>query len=64
MKRLPKGYRRGHDGSIACKHRDMFCCKECAAKHVEMVDVMGQHYWIPDEGERASMLAMLAKRTA
>ena len=54
-KRLPRGFRRGHDDTIACPHRDMSCCTECANKHAELVDVYGVHYWIPNEAERAKL---------
>jgi len=53
--RLPRGFRRGHDDSLACPHRDVSCCDACAAKHVEIVDVVGAHFWIPDPAERAKL---------
>ncbi len=56
--RLPRGFRYGHDDSIACPHRDMSCCATCAAAHVEIVDVYSRHYWIPDPAERAGLAAM------
>lgn len=59
-KRLPRGFRRGHDDSLACKHRDLTCCHDCAAAHPEIVDVVGMHYWVPDEDERAELLAILS----
>ena len=64
MKRLPRGFRRGHDDSIACRHRDLSVCPSCAAAHVELVDVAGAHFWVPDVVERAELLAEVAKLDA
>jgi hypothetical protein len=58
MKRLPKGFRRGHTDNIACPHRDVTCCAECAAKYPELVDIYGRHFWIPDPVERADIIEM------
>lgn len=59
MKRLPKGFTEGHQGDLACPHRDVSCCDECA-KRPEIVEVSGVHYWIPDPAERAQLAADLA----
>jgi len=67
MKRLPRSYRRGHDGSLACKHRDLSCCPTCAAAHPEIVNVMGACFWVPDPSERAALMREIAaapERTA
>ena len=58
MKRLPRGFRRGHTDNLACPHRDVTCCDECAAKHLEIVEVYGQHFWVPDQGERVELQAL------
>jgi len=58
-KRLPKGFRRGHDDSLACPHREVTCCPECAGSNPEIIEVFGRHYWISDEKEHAETLAML-----
>lgn len=55
-KRLPRGFRRGHDDSLACPHRDISCCDACAKAHEEIVDVYGNHYWIPDPIERSALV--------
>lgn len=52
--RLPKGFREGHTGSLACPHRDISCCPECA-KHPGVVEVYGQHFWVPDKAERRAL---------
>jgi hypothetical protein len=57
VKRLARGFRRGHDDSLACKHRDVSCCPECAKAHEEIVNVCGQHYWVPDAAERKALIA-------
>jgi len=56
-KRLPRGFRKGHDGSLACPHRDISCCGECAKAHEEIVDVVGCHFWVPNPADRAQLLA-------
>lgn len=61
MKRLPRGFRRGHQGDLACPHRDVSCCSACAKAHPEIVDVYGQHFWVPDQQERADLLTSLTK---
>ncbi len=56
MKRLPRPLRRGTQGEIACCHRDLSVCPACAAKYApELVDVGGQHFWIPDAAEREAL---------
>jgi hypothetical protein len=53
-KPLPNGLRLGHDESVACKHRDLSVCPVCAAAFApDLVDVYGQHFWVPDPAERA-----------
>lgn len=52
MKRMPRSFRKGHDDSLACQHRDVSCCPQCAAKYEEIVDVYGKHFWIADPEER------------
>jgi len=51
-KRLPRGFRKGHGGDLACPHRDVSCCEACAQKHEEIVEVYGQHFWVTDPAER------------
>lgn len=50
---LPKGFREGHDGTLACPHRDCSTCPECVARHPQIVDGLGVHYWIADPSERS-----------
>ncbi len=52
MTPLPHGFREGHQGDLACPHRDISCCPRCADHHPEIVDCLGVHYWIPDPVER------------
>jgi hypothetical protein len=52
----PKGWREGHDGSLACPHRDCSVCPKCDAAHVECVDVVGAHFWLADPADRAEFL--------
>lgn len=61
MGRLPQGYRRGHDDSIACPHRDLSVCPGCAILHPELVEVYGNHYWIADPKERETLKAEMVK---
>lgn len=60
--RLPKGFRRGHDGSLACPHRDCSTCEDCAGTYSEIVDVVGAHFWIADPEERAVLRAEISVR--
>ena len=53
--RTPRNFRAGHDGSLACPHRDVTCCPSCASKHVEIVEVYGHHFWV--DVERSELLA-------
>lgn len=55
MSALPRGFREGHGGDLACPHRDISCCAACAAAHPEIVEVYSQHFWVSDPGERASL---------
>lgn len=55
-KRLPRGFRRDHDDSVICPHRDLSCCDECASKHEEIIEVVGRHYWVADKKERDELL--------
>lgn len=59
-RRRPASLRLGHDGSLACRHRDISCCTECAAAHPEVVEVYGVHYWVSDPVERAALVAEVA----
>lgn len=55
--RLPKGFRRGHQENIACPHRDITCCDDCAAKHSDnIVESYGQHFWF-SPAEKAQLAA-------
>lgn len=53
IRRPPKGWRTGHDGDLACPHRDVSVCADCARLHVEVIEIYGQHFWIASEAERA-----------
>lgn len=57
----PRNFRYGHDGSLACSHRDVTCCPACASKHPEIIDVHGRHFWIADPAHRSAMLAEMKK---
>lgn len=56
----------GSDESLACVHRDLSVCDACAVMASAasggeaLVFATGRHYWIPDAGERAELLAMVA----
>jgi len=55
MARKPKGFRTGHDDSLACPHRDVSVCRKCATQYAEIVEVYGRHYWIADVAERRAL---------
>ncbi len=56
----PAGYRLDPDGAVACPHRDCSCCPECEAAHVEILDLLGRHFWISDPRERAELREALS----
>jgi hypothetical protein len=58
----PPGFREGHCYDLACPHRDVSCCDDCANAHSEIVDVGGQHFWIADPIEAASLAAAASRR--
>lgn len=60
-KRMPRGFRTGHGGNIACPHRNLSCCGTCAKEHEEIVEVYGQHFWLATPQERAELLALMQK---
>ncbi len=57
MTRLPKGWREGHEGDLACPHRDCSVCPPCAASRPEVVEVYGLHFWVSDAAEREALRA-------
>jgi hypothetical protein len=52
--RLPAGWRENSTGDVACPHRDVSCCPACA-KHEEVVEVFGQHFWMEYPNEREAL---------
>lgn len=58
--KLPRGFREGHGGDLACPHRDCSCCTECATRP-EVVEVFGQHFWVPEPAERATLRARVGE---
>ncbi len=57
----PQGFREGHTGDLACPHRDLSVCDGCDEAHDEIVDVVGQHFWVADPRERVELLTDLAR---
>ena len=53
VSRKPRGFREGLQEELACPHRDLSCCDECAAKYANIVESYGTHYWMRDEAELA-----------
>lgn len=62
-RRMPKGFRIGHQGDLACPHRDITCCESCIANNPEIVDVLGAAYWISDPVEREAFKAEVREPT-
>lgn len=58
----PKHWHEQADGSLVCPHRDLSVCPDCAASHVEAVDVFGQHFWIADPADRDAFAEIGAVR--
>lgn len=46
------------DGTAVCPHRDLSVCSHCATD-ARYIEVAGAHYFIPDPGERAAIMAEL-----
>lgn len=57
MTKLPRGFRLGHDDSLACPHRDCSTCDLCEKAHPEIVEVYGVHFWVADLKEREKLKA-------
>lgn len=55
-----KGFRESTSGDLACPHRDVSCCRACAAAHKEIVLVFGQHFWTVSEGEKQELLQAMS----
>jgi len=60
----PPGFREGHSYDLACPHRDVSCCDDCANAHPEIVDVGGEHFWIANPAERARLAPRPTKGAA
>jgi hypothetical protein len=57
---LPTGWFTDRDEAVACQHRDMFVCPDCAAKHADrVVEVYGRHYWAYDDAEFRELSAIV-----
>jgi hypothetical protein len=63
-KRMPRGFRVGHNGDLACPHRDVSCCDNCAKNNPEIVEVFGQHFWESDPVENATLRKEMEKHRA
>lgn len=58
----PAGFREDPDtGELRCPHRDLSTCPTCAVEHVEIVEVVGAHFWIAEEEARAILIAEMAR---
>ena len=55
---LPAGFREGHAGDLACRHRDLTTCSACQTEHPEIAILGGQAFWIANPAERAESLAL------
>lgn len=63
--RRPKGWTVGHDDSVACPHRSLSVCPDCAARYSDrVVEVYGTHAWMTSDAERTLMLASMARTEA
>jgi len=51
LARKPKGFREGFDGELACPHRNISTCAECAVKYANIYEVYEQHFWFRDLDE-------------
>lgn len=58
---MPSDWREGHDGSLACPHRDVSVCPSCASTHAEAVEVAGVHFWVGSAAERRLLRQQIAE---
>jgi hypothetical protein len=49
--RKPKGFRVGFSEELACSHRDISTCDQCAGTYANIIEVYGTHYWVRDYSE-------------
>ena len=57
--RKPKGFRQSFNEEMACAHRDVSVCPECANKYANIVEVAGTHYWVRDYAEWRELVGEL-----
>jgi hypothetical protein len=61
VSRKPKGFTTGFDGELACPHRNRSTCDECIATYANVVDVLGEAYWVRDYAEWVELVSELAR---
>lgn len=49
---IPLGFHEQADTSLVCPHRDLGVCKFCAGRYIEIVEVVGAHFWVSHPEER------------
>jgi hypothetical protein len=59
VKAKPAGFREGHEGELACSHRDVSTCTDCANTYANIVECYGVHYWMRSEIELAEFNEMV-----
>lgn len=65
-KSLPPDWLEGHDGGLACPHRNMSVCDACTkGPHAhQVIDVFGVHFWVASAAERDELTVALATAQA
>ena len=58
-KSMPAGFREVFEAELACPHRDMSTCQDCAKTYANIVACYGVHYWMRSEAELAEFNEMV-----
>jgi hypothetical protein len=62
MTRKPKGFVvNNQTGELACPHRNISTCDECAATYLNIVEVYGTHFWLISHAELGAHINMVTR---
>lgn len=56
---LPPLFKESADTTLVCPHRDLSVCDFCAGRYIEIVEVVGAHYWVSHPDERDQLLGII-----
>jgi hypothetical protein len=64
VSRKPKGFRSDFDGALACNHRNKSVCDACIAIYANIIDVMGECFWVRNYAEWSEFVSQVAEMDA